>query len=125
MRPQSGLLITKREGAEAQAEIRAGRRAVAQRVHPIVHHRRGRLPPVPGQSHGAEAPGVPGQDLRQGHLGRPGLPIPLALRVHPGVREDHPMEEVIGMVIGRSAAMAVSAATARVPLNDGFWLALL
>ena len=35
------------------------------------------------------------------------------------------MEEVIGMVIGRSAAMAVSAATARVPLNDGFWLASL
>ena len=35
------------------------------------------------------------------------------------------MEGVIGMVIGRSAVMAVSAATARVPLNDGFWLASL
>ena len=35
------------------------------------------------------------------------------------------MGGVIGMVIGRSVAMVVNAATARVPLNDGFWLALL
>ena len=111
--------------AEAQVVVRAGRRAAARRVRPIVHHRLSHLLPVPGQSHGVKAPEVPGQDLRQGHLGHPGLTIPLALRVHPGVREDHPTEEVIGMVIGRSAAMAVSAATARVPLNDGFWLALL
>ena len=35
------------------------------------------------------------------------------------------MGGVIGMVIGRSVEMAVNAATARVPLNDGFWLASL
>ena len=35
------------------------------------------------------------------------------------------MEEVRVMVAGRSEAMEVNAATARVPLNDGFWLASL
>ena len=35
------------------------------------------------------------------------------------------MEEVRVMAAGRSEAMGVNAAAARVPLNDGFWLASL
>ena len=119
------LLTVRIDVTEAQAVVRAGRRAAARRVRPIVRHRQSHLLPVPGQSHGATAPEVPDQDLRQGHLGHPGRPIPLAHRVHPGVREGRLMGGVIGMVIERSVAMVVNAATARVPLNDGFWLALL
>ena len=117
------LLNAKRGTAEARAVARAGRRATARRVHLIVHHQ-GPLP-VPGQSRGASAPGVPDRDLRHRHPGHPGQLSPLARRVHPGVREDRLIEEVRVTVAGRSEAMEVNAATARVPLNDGFWLASL
>ena len=119
------LLNARRGVAEVRVEARAGRHAAVRRVHPTVHHHQGLLLPVLGQSHGARVPEVPDQDLRQGHPGHPDRLIPLARRVHPGVREDRLMEEVRVTVAGRSEAMGVNAATARVPLNDGFWLASL